>query len=50
VPRNAIHPELLQDEIDELAQRVRFKLWLILKKNKFYTSKHMFPVLFIAKS
>lgn len=34
VPRNVIHPELLQDEIDELAQRVRFKLWLVLKKKQ----------------
>jgi DNA-directed RNA polymerase specialized sigma24 family protein len=34
VPRNVVRPEMLRDEIDELAQRVRFKLWLTLRKKR----------------
>jgi DNA-directed RNA polymerase specialized sigma24 family protein len=32
VPRNIVRPEMLADEIEELAQRVRIKLWLTLQK------------------
>lgn len=34
VPRNIVRPEMLHDEIDELSQRVRFKLWLSLRKKR----------------
>ena len=39
VPRNAVHPEMLADEIDELAQRVRFKLWLMLRRKRIVNLK-----------
>lgn len=32
VPRNVVPPEMLRDEIDELVQKVRLKLWLSLQK------------------
>ncbi len=32
VPHNVVRPELLSDEISEIAQRVRIKLWLNLRK------------------
>jgi DNA-directed RNA polymerase specialized sigma24 family protein len=32
VPRNVVHPEVLYDEISEIAQKVRIKLWLNLRK------------------
>ncbi len=32
IPRNVIPPEILSDEIDELAQRIRIKLWQISQK------------------
>ena len=32
VPRNIVPPEKLRDEIEELAQRVRIKLWHVLQK------------------
>src|SRR6266436_9495914 len=34
VPRNMIHPEMLSDEIDELAQKIRIKLWQASQKKK----------------
>lgn len=39
VPRNAVNPEMLADEIDELAQRVRFKLWLMLRRKRIENLK-----------
>jgi len=32
VPRNIVRPEMLADEIEDLAQKVRIKLWLTLQK------------------
>lgn len=34
VPRNIVPPEMLRDEIEELAQRVRIKLWHVLQKQR----------------
>jgi DNA-directed RNA polymerase specialized sigma24 family protein len=34
VPRNIVRPEMLADEIEELAQKVRIKLWLALRKQR----------------
>ena len=47
VPRNVVPPEVLNYEIDELAQRVRIKLWSMLEKKcitnpKAYISRIMY--------
>jgi DNA-directed RNA polymerase specialized sigma24 family protein len=34
IPRNLIPPEMLSDEIDELAQKIRIKLWQVLQKQQ----------------
>lgn len=34
IPRNIVRPEMLADEIDELAQNVRIKLWKTLRKRR----------------
>ena len=34
IPRNIVRPEMLMDEIDELAQHVRIKLWQALQKRR----------------
>jgi hypothetical protein len=39
VPRNAILPELLEDEIDELAQTIRIKLWRTLRSRHIMSPK-----------
>jgi DNA-directed RNA polymerase specialized sigma24 family protein len=32
VPRNVVYPDVLYDEVSEIAQKVRIKLWLNLRK------------------
>jgi RNA polymerase sigma factor (sigma-70 family) len=34
VPRNVVRPEMLADEIEDLIQKVRIKLWLTLRKKR----------------
>jgi RNA polymerase sigma factor (sigma-70 family) len=34
VPRNVVRPEMLVDEIEDLIQKVRIKLWLTLRKQR----------------
>jgi DNA-directed RNA polymerase specialized sigma24 family protein len=39
IPRNIIPPEMLSDEIDELAQKIRIKLWQISQKQQIIYPK-----------
>lgn len=39
VPRNIVRPEMLADEIEDLAQKVRVKLWLALRKRSIRNLK-----------
>jgi DNA-directed RNA polymerase specialized sigma24 family protein len=39
VPRNVVPPERVDDEIEELAQKVRIKLWLMLRKKHIVNLK-----------
>jgi DNA-directed RNA polymerase specialized sigma24 family protein len=39
VPRNVIRPEMLADEIEELIQKVRIKLWLTLRRKRINNPK-----------
>ena len=39
VPRNIIRPELVEDEIEELAQKIRIKLWMKLQKEPITSPK-----------
>ena len=39
VPRGRIHPDNVGDDIDELAQRIRIKLWLIARKQEITAAR-----------
>lgn len=39
VPRNVVRPEMLVDEIEDLIQKVRIKLWLMLRKQTIVNHK-----------
>jgi DNA-directed RNA polymerase specialized sigma24 family protein len=39
IPRNCVRDEVLHDEIDELAQNVRIKLWQALRKKRINNPK-----------
>lgn len=39
VPRNVVRPEMLVDEIEDLVQKIRIKLWLTLQKKQINNLK-----------
>lgn len=39
VPRTIIHPQMLGDEIDELAQKIRIKLWQMVQTKQITSPK-----------